>query len=196
MLCTVRRVGICGCLVALLLLGAACGDQPSGTGRGAAKRSAAASNQPGSSAQPAAPNSSPGVHPPVLPAPASSFGPYSTAQAAERFVGANGLSAQAPEATWRQSAVLHVIHANSTSAADSPGDWYFFFVDGKFVGQRYFTRASSSDALDEATFAVTYAVFRPDDAHCCPSGGTATVRFRWQAGHLTALDPMPGPIQS
>jgi hypothetical protein len=111
-------------------------------------------------------------------------------------VDANGLAAQSPDVTWRQSAVLHVIHASATGAADSPGDWYFFFVEGKFVGQRYFTRASSSAALDEATFAVTYAVFRQDDAHCCPSGGSATVRFRWQGGHLTALDPMPGPIQS
>jgi hypothetical protein len=191
MLYAVRRIGVCGCLVVVLLLGAACGDQPGGTGRSAPKRSAAPSNQAGPSANP-----SPGVHPPPLPEPESSFGPYSTAQAAERFAGANGLAAQAPEATWRQSAVLHVIHANATGAADPPGDWYFFFVDGKLVGQRYFTRASSSDAIDDATFAVTYAVFRPDDAHCCPSGGTATVRFRWQGGHLNALDPMPGPIQS
>jgi len=49
-------------------------------------------------------------------------------------VSANGLAAQAPEATWRPAAVLHVIHASSTSGADSPGDWYFFFVGGKAVG--------------------------------------------------------------
>ena len=187
------RLGVCGgLLLALLLLAAACGGQSGDSGRAAPHGSVA----PSASGPATASSPSPDVHPPALAAPASSFGPYSTAAAAERYVSANGLAAQAPEATWRPAAVLHVIHASATSGADSPGDWYFFFVGGKAVGQRYFSRASSADAVDNVTFAVNYLVFRQGDPHCCPSGGSSTVRFRWEGSQLTALDPMPGPIQT
>lgn len=183
------RLGVRGGLLVALVLAAACGGD---SGRSAAHHSPT----PSASGLATASSPSPDVHPPTLSAPPSSFGPYSTAAAAERYVSANGLAAQAPEATWRPAAVLHVIHASSTTGADSPGDWYFFFVGGKAVGQRYFTRASSADAVDDVTFAVSYLVFRQGDPHCCPSGGTSTVRFRWQGGQLTALDAMPGPIQT
>jgi hypothetical protein len=185
----VGRLGVRGGLLVALVLAAACGGD---SGRSAAHHSPT----PSASGLATASSPSPDVHPPTLSAPPSSFGPYSTAAAAERYVSANGLAAQAPEATWRPAAVLHVIHASSTTGADSPGDWYFFFVGGKAVGQRYFTRASSADAVDDVTFAVSYLVFRQGDPHCCPSGGSSTVRFRWQGGQLTALDAMPGPIQT
>jgi hypothetical protein len=175
-----------------MLLAAACGGQSGDAAPGAPHRSVPPSAPgPGVASSP-----SPDVHPPPITAPPSSFGPYYTAAAAERYVSANGLAPRAPETTWRPGAVLHVIHASASGGAGTPGDWYFFFVGGKAVGQRYFTSASSADPVDDVTFAVSYLVFRQGDAHCCPSGGSSTVRFRWQDGQLMALDPMPGPIQT
>jgi hypothetical protein len=182
----------CGLAVALLLAGA-CGGQP---GRAAAPRPTLASASPSGSAEPTAAASEPAVHPPVLASPASASASYATAADAERFVSGNGLSAVAPEMTWRPAAVLHVIHATGSSGAGAQGDWYFFFAGGRLVGQQFFSHAAAQNVIDDATFAVTYNVFRPGDPHCCSSGGQTTVRFHWDGSRLIELDPVAGAIQT
>jgi hypothetical protein len=142
------------------------------------------------------PTSEPTAHPPVLASPASGSANYATAADAERFLTGNGLTAAAPEETWRPAATLHVIHATSANGADYQGDWYFFFVKGQLAGQQFFSRAAGQSPVDDSTFAVTYSVFQPGDPHCCASGGQATVRFRWNGSKLVTLDPMPGAIQT
>jgi LppP/LprE lipoprotein len=177
--------------VAAALLFAACGGQSGPSGSGARHGS---SPTPSSAlGQPAA---EPTAHPPALASPANASAAYATAADAERFLGANGLSADAPEQTWRPSAVLHVLHATGSGGADYQGDWYFFFVSGRLVGQRFFSHASNQSPVDEATFSVSYNVFHPGDPHCCPSGGQTTVRFHWNGTRLTTLDPVPGAIQT
>jgi hypothetical protein len=101
-----------------------------------------------------------------------------------------------PDLTWRPSATLHVLRATPSTAASYGGDYYFFFVNGNPVSRQYFTGAMSEQGLDATTFSVTYRVFRPGDPHCCPTGGTSTVRFRWNGSAVVALDPMPGATQS
>jgi LppP/LprE lipoprotein len=182
----------CGLAAALLLL-AACGGQSSSV---APSHAPPASASPSPSAEPTASESEATVHPPILPSPAPSSASYATASDAERFVSGNGLAAVAPEMTWRPAAVLHVIHATGTNSASSQGDWYFFFARGRLVGQQFFSRAAAQNVVDDATFAVTYNVFRPGDPHCCSSGGQATVRFHWDGSRLIELDPIPGPIQT
>lgn len=137
------------------------------------------------------------------PSPArTAAGPYTTIQTAEAYVQTQsdvaGSSFQflGPDLTWRPSATLHVLRATPSTAASYGGDYYFFFVDGNAVSRQYFTGAMSEQGLDATTFAVTYRVFRPGDAHCCPTGGTSTVRFRWNGSAVVALDPMPGATQS
>src|SRR2546425_11766097 len=134
--------------------------------------------------------------PPVLASPAGSSAGYATAADGERFLSSNGLTADAPEQTWRPSAVLHVLHATGAGGADYQGDWYFFFVNGRLAGQQFFSHASGQSPVDPATFSVTYNVFQPGDPHCCPSGGQTTVRFHWNGSRLTTLDPIPGAIQT
>jgi hypothetical protein len=101
-----------------------------------------------------------------------------------------------PEVTWRSSATLHVLRATYATGASYGGDYYFFFVVGQAVGMQYFTASSTSMGIDDSTYAVTYAVYRSSDPHCCPTGGQTTVRFHWDGTSVTRLDPMPGPAQS
>jgi hypothetical protein len=131
----------------------------------------------------------------------SAPGPYTTIQAAEAYLGDKGpggllLTAIMPAATWRPSAMLHVLHATYATGASYAGDYYFFFVDGQAVGMQYFTASSSSIGVDDSTYAITYAVYRSGDPHCCPAGGQTTVRFHWDGASLVRLDPMPGPAQA
>jgi hypothetical protein len=124
-------------------------------------------------------------------------GAYTTIQSAETY--AQSKSDQAggtfdfigPDSTWRSSATLHVLHAMPAAAAGNGGDYFFFFVNGSPVGDFHFTGAVGERAPDATSFAVTYGVYKPGDAHCCPSGGNATVTFRWDGSKLVH-DPAPG----
>lgn len=100
------------------------------------------------------------------------------------------------DATWRPGAILHVLHAKPSTAASSGGDYYFFFVNGNPAGRQGFSLARSQQGIDAATFQVTYLIYKPGDAQCCPTGGQASVRFHWDGSKVTALDPLTGPTQS
>jgi hypothetical protein len=39
--------------------------------------------------------------------------------------------------------------------------------------------------------ALDYTLYEARDAQCCPSGGTATVRYRWDGTRLRPLDRIP-----
>lgn len=126
----------------------------------------------------------------------ASHGPYNTMNAAVDYVenqveGAGSFSAIDPGTTWSPTATLHVIHATPVGGASYGGDYYFFFVDGYYVGQEVFT-SGSPVPMDSTTFAVSYQVYLPDDPHCCPTGGTATVRFHWDGSELVTMDSMVG----
>jgi len=138
------------------------------------------------------------VRSPSTPTPTKgAVGAYTTIQSAETY--AQSKSDQAggtfdfigADSTWRSSATLHVLHAMPAAAAGNGGDYIFFFVNGNPVGDFHFTGAVGERAPDATSFAVTYGVYKPGDAHCCPSGGNATVTFRWDGSKLVH-DPAPG----
>jgi hypothetical protein len=94
---------------------------------------------------------------------------------------------------WHSAAPLNVIVGTSTGSADGYNTWAFFFVNGRFIGTD--TKNSSAGIrvawANGTTIALTYVLYKPSDPMCCPSAGTATVRFHWTGSRLVALDPIP-----
>lgn len=94
---------------------------------------------------------------------------------------------------WDNSATLNVIVGILTGSADGHPAWAFFFVDGHYIG----TDTELPSALinlawtHSDTVALTYLLYAPADPMCCPSAGTATVRYHWNGSHLAPLDPIP-----
>ncbi len=71
----------------------------------------------------------------------------------------------------------------------------FFFVRGVFVGTDVppwdSSKGVSLIGRDGNTVTLAYDLYRHDDANCCPSGGVAKVRFRWNGTKVVNLDPIP-----
>jgi hypothetical protein len=132
-------------------------------------------------------------------APPTPAGPYASLQAADAYVrtyNGGNLGPLAEDVTWRTASTLHVIHATPTNSASYGGDFYFFFVNGDVVGKAYFTSAQTDTPVDDATFAVSYKIYLPNDGHCCPSGGFGTARYQWDGSKLVPLDAIQGQDQS
>lgn len=137
----------------------------------------------------------------TTPPPEPDHGPYMTMAQAVAYVESSGapgdtMAAIDPSGTWRPAATLHVIQATVSGSGSYAGDYYYFFVNGYLVGQEYFTYGSPGAHPDDSTFMVDFQVFNPGDPHCCPSGGTSSVRFRWDGSSLQTLDPMTGAVMS
>ena len=88
---------------------------------------------------------------------------------------------------------LFVITGYCTGSAGGFCQHAFFFYDNRYLG----TDTSSYDLgvsiqwtkSDEAE--LSYPLYAPGDAHCCPSGGTRLVRFEWNGSAVVPLDPLP-----
>jgi hypothetical protein len=73
----------------------------------------------------------------------------------------------------------------------------FFFVKGEFIG---YDSESPSAALrvvraGDRSVMLRYGLFAPEDESCCPSGGYARVRFRWDGASLAPADEIPPPFE-
>jgi hypothetical protein len=197
-------------LAAAVLSGCSSGsDNPTIQPSPSSTPAASASTAPTHTATPAPAVTTP---PPATPSPTVSRSPsaiptkatvgaFTTIQSAETY--AQSKSDQAggmfdfigADSTWRNTATLHVLRGMPAAAAGNGGDYFFFFVNGNPVGQFKFTGAVGERAPDATSFAVTYGVYRPGDPHCCPTGGNATVTFRWDGSKLVH-DPAPGATQN
>jgi LppP/LprE lipoprotein len=69
----------------------------------------------------------------------------------------------------------------------------WFFAGRRFIGND--APKSSAEIIglwrDGTTIAVLYVRYRRADALCCPTGGGAVVRFRWNGHRVVRLDPLP-----
>lgn len=69
----------------------------------------------------------------------------------------------------------------------------FFFVGDKYIG----TDISGRDIAVQLSWqtddmvALSYPLYAPSDPHCCPTGGSRLVRFKWDGATLAPLDPLP-----
>lgn len=90
---------------------------------------------------------------------------------------------------WDDSHKLRAIQAIANDAANPRGARYFFFVDGDLVGTDDLTTHEAEGTYTSSTddsITLTYAVYRPADGLCCPSGGAEQVTYHWDGSTLTA----------
>jgi hypothetical protein len=69
----------------------------------------------------------------------------------------------------------------------------FFFVDGEFIGHDSEAPSARLELVRARDRSVTlaYGLYAPGDRRCCPSGGRARVRFRWNGAALAPQDEIP-----
>jgi hypothetical protein len=100
-----------------------------------------------------------------------------------------------PDATseYHPTQTLRVLLGTRTGSADGYNQRAFFFLDGRYLG----TDSSEPSATlrivsqSDTEVALAYALYRPHDALCCPSGGQAVVHFQLNNGKLVPLEPIP-----
>lgn len=111
---------------------------------------------------------------------------------AVRVLGAYGFTAS-DTSTYNPDHTLRVLVGKRTGSSDGYAQQAFFFADERYLGTDASAASAAIKVVSEADTEVTlaYALYRPNDSLCCPSGGEANVRFQLNNGRLQALDPIP-----
>jgi hypothetical protein len=65
-----------------------------------------------------------------------------------------------------------------------------FLLSNGVAGSNVSTAARPEHSVGQS-FVVSYGLYRPNDADCCPTAGTAKVRFMWTGSGERPLDPIP-----
>jgi hypothetical protein len=90
-------------------------------------------------------------------------------------------------------ATLRVLIGVKQGSADGYSKKAFFFVGPEFIGTD--TKDPSAQirvgARSDTTVTLAYAIYRRRDGLCCPSGGSASVRYYWNGARLAPQDPIP-----
>jgi hypothetical protein len=135
-------------------------------------------------------------------APAPAF-LHTTGQSAEQAAGAATDAAAAVVSAHGYTPVaLSVYHPNQTlrvligtlqGSTAGYDQLAFFFLDGRYLGTDSTEPSASVRVVAQSDTEVTlaYALYRPHDTTCCPSGGQAVVHFQLDNGTLTPLQPLP-----
>jgi hypothetical protein len=72
-----------------------------------------------------------------------------------------------------------------------------FFVDREFIGYDSESASASLQVVraGDRSVMLRYGLYAPEDERCCPSGGYARVRFRWDGTSLAPVDEIPPPLE-
>jgi LppP/LprE lipoprotein len=92
---------------------------------------------------------------------------------------------------------LRVLIGTRTGSAAEHTQHAFFFLDDRYIGTDTAQPSASIQVVSQSDTEVVlaYALYRPHDPLCCPSGGQATVRFQLNDGQLVPLGQIP-PVSS
>jgi RNA polymerase subunit RPABC4/transcription elongation factor Spt4 len=151
-----------------------------------------------SSVQPTAPTTSPPITastsaaPISPPAQVTSPQTSSSLQQAIAIVKSKGFVVPTTE-MYGSDGELHVLIGVVPNTADSPPTQAFFFYGNRYLGTDALKPSAEVSVpwRDSNTVALSYVLFKPADPQCCPTGGSTTVRFRWDGQRLVALEPIP-----
>ncbi len=113
--------------------------------------------------------------------------------AAEQVLAARGY-ATLTESDWRPDQPLKVLLGVATGGpAGSRRELAFLFVGASFIGND--TKDPSGQievtAQDGSSVTLRYGLYRPSDAIDDPTGGSATVTYRWTGARLVPQGPIP-----
>ncbi len=95
---------------------------------------------------------------------------------------------------WMPGAPINVVTGNFEGSATGRGMRAFFFAEGQgYIGTDTSEESQTVNIAwrDDTTVAIEYTLYRQGDPGCCPTGGSATVRFHWDGNRLSPLDPIP-----
>lgn len=102
--------------------------------------------------------------------------------------------------TWQPDADINVVTGSMLGGATGRGMYAFFFsADDGYIGTDALEASNTLGITwrDDETIAIEYVLYRDGDPGCCPTGGSAVVRFHWDGNQLSALDEIPptdGPV--
>jgi hypothetical protein len=96
-------------------------------------------------------------------------------------------------ATYRPRQTLRVLIGKPQASVGTRGRRAFFFVREEYLGTDAAEPSQRVRVVRQSDSAITlaYTLFAPGDKPCCPSAGTARVRFAWKDGRLAAAEPLP-----
>ncbi len=135
----------------------------------------------------------------TAPAPAFLHGGQSAEQAAPgeataaaAVVHAHGYSPVALS-TYHPNQTLRVLIGTREGSTAGYNQLAFFFLGNHYLGTDSSQPSAAVHIVGQSDTEVTlaYALYRPHDTQCCPSGGQAVVHFQLNNGTLTPLDPIP-----
>ncbi len=128
----------------------------------------------------------------VHPGGQSDEGATGAAAAAAQVVRAQGYTPQSPS-LYHPNQTLRVLIGTRDNSTAGYNQRAFFFLDNRYLGTDSSQPSASVRVVGQSDTEVTlaYALYRPSDHECCPSGGTATVHFQLNNGQLVPLDPIP-----
>jgi LppP/LprE lipoprotein len=112
--------------------------------------------------------------------------------AAEQTLDARGF-ATLTERDFRPGQRLKVLVGVRRGSADARTQQAFFFVGDRFIGTDTADTSAGISVVDQGDDHVTldYALYKPSDALCCPSAGSAQVTYRWDGTRLLPQGAIP-----
>jgi hypothetical protein len=93
---------------------------------------------------------------------------------------------------WVAGDTFQVLTCVAPGAA-TPPEFAFFFAGGAYLGTDTRHPSAQVRVLSRSADTVTlaYDLFRFGDPDCCPTAGSASVRYHWDGRTVTPLDPVP-----
>jgi hypothetical protein len=94
---------------------------------------------------------------------------------------------------YHPTQTLRVLVGTRSGSADAHVQQAFFFLNGRYIGTDTSQPSATIHVVGQSDTEVTlaYALYRPHDALCCPSGGEAKVSFQLDNGMLAPMQAIP-----
>jgi LppP/LprE lipoprotein len=99
---------------------------------------------------------------------------------------------------YQPAQTLRVLIGTRTGSSEGFARRAFFFVGGRFIGTDTSDDSAdiTVDSQSDSVVTLAYRLYRKGEPLCCPTGGVAKVRYRWDGSSLSPLDTIPSSSAS